>query len=127
MADLEALDLLFTEHAFPCDGLWLDIDYMRGYRVFTFEQNAFDEPQRQIRALRARGRHVVPILDPGVKVDKDYAIDRDGITHGIFSLNSNGDPYVGFVWPGASHFPDFSLQKARSWWAGHVRALVRPF
>ena len=119
-ADLEALDRSFREHDCPCDGLWFDIDYMRGFRVFTFDPQGFAQPKAEILELRRRGRHIVPILDPGVKVDPDFEVDRDGLERGIFCLNSNGDPYVGFVWPGATHFPDFSLPEARHWWAAHV-------
>ena len=41
--------------AFPCDCLWLDIDYMRGYRVFTWNPDAFPDPQAMLATLREQG------------------------------------------------------------------------
>jgi alpha-glucosidase len=41
---------------------------------------------------------------------------------GIFCQNPEGAPYVGFVWPGRTWFPDFSLPEGRAWWADHAKA-----
>lgn len=123
--DLDRLDRAFRRHKFPCDGLWLDIDYMRGYRVFTLDSRHWKSPRQRLAALAAKGRRIVPILDPGVKVDPDYAVYRDGLKHDAFCRNPAGTPFVGFVWPGRTHFPDFSRADARRWWAGHVRDFAR--
>ena len=34
----------FRERDIPCDALYLDIDYMDGYRVFTFDARALPRP-----------------------------------------------------------------------------------
>ncbi len=39
--DVERLAQRHRENRLPCDVLWLDIDYMDGYRVFTWDDNAF--------------------------------------------------------------------------------------
>ncbi len=118
--DLEELDANFQKHDIPCDGLWLDIDYMRGFRVFTVDAQNFSDPPAQLAALRAHGRHIVPILDPGVKKDPKFPVYQDGLKADIFCRNPAGTPYVGFVWPGATVFPDFSIPEGRAWWAGQV-------
>ena len=118
--DLKELDEKFTEHQIPCDGLWLDIDYMKGYRVFTWNEEHFNDVKAQIALLNESGRQVVPILDPGVKRDPDYSVYIDGKKKNIFCLNSEGLEYTGFVWPGETMFPDFSLEEARQWWAEQV-------
>ena len=41
--DVERLGDRHREDDFPCDGLWLDIDYMDGYRVFTWDQSRFPD------------------------------------------------------------------------------------
>lgn len=115
--DLAELDERFAAHRIPTDGLWLDIDYMRGYRVFTAHDGVLDE---RLEPLRARRRRVVPILDPGVKVDPGYSVYEEGLAGGYFCLNPVKKPYVGVVWPGATHFPDFSLPSVRTWWSSHV-------
>ena len=124
-ADLEKLDREFTRHEIPVDGLWLDIDYMRGYRVFTFEKKHFPAPAKAIRRLAARGRKVVPIIDPGVKNERGYGVRDRGEKAKAFCLNPQGGNYVGLVWPGETVFPDFSDEKARAWWAREVAAFAR--
>lgn len=119
--DLDALDRGFKTHRIPNDGLWVDIDYMTGYRVFTWEKMHWPKLGPQLDDLHARGRHVVPILDPGVKVDPAYPVYRSGLKENVFCQNPAGSPFVGFVWPGTTVFPDFSLPEARGWWARHVR------
>jgi alpha-glucosidase len=121
--DLQALDQAFSAHEFPCDGLWLDIDYMDRYKVFTTSPEHFQNPTAELQALAEAGRRVVPILDPGVKVEAGDALAQSGLEAGVFCLTPEGRPYVGFVWPGRTWFPDFSLHQARNWWAERVQAL----
>jgi alpha-glucosidase len=123
LADLEGLDKEFRSQGVPCDGLWLDIDYMDGFRVFSLATEGFDNAEARIGKLNAKGRKIVPILDPGVKRDMEYRIAAEGLEKGLFCLNRQGLPYTGFVWPGASLFPDFAQEGCRAWWAGHTAAL----
>jgi alpha-glucosidase len=119
-ADLMRLDAAFTEHQFPCDGLWLDIDYMDRYKVFTTHPQHFGDRTTELKTLEDRGRKIVPILDPGIKVEAGYEIAASGLAHDIYCQNPEGQPYVGFVWPGRTWFPDYSLPEARQWWSDHV-------
>ena len=34
----------FRERGIPCDVLYLDIDYMDGFRVFTWDRERFPDP-----------------------------------------------------------------------------------
>ncbi len=119
--DLQRLDEAFNAHQFPCDGLWLDIDYMDRYKVFTTSPAHFGDRAAELKDLADKGRRVVPILDPGVKVEDGYEVAASGLQAGIYCLNPEGRPYVGFVWPGRTWFPDFSLPEGRAWWAGYAR------
>lgn len=121
--DLEELDERFERHAFPCDALWLDIDYMRGFRVFTIDSRKLPRPEATLSALKQRGRRVVAILDPGVKRESGYAIYDEGLKRGHFCKTPEGKPFVGLVWPGQTVFPDFSREATRRWWASHVARL----
>lgn len=124
--DIRELDAKFQEHGIPCDGLWLDIDYMDGYRVFTVDEKAFPEgPLATARALAKRGRNMVPILDPGVKKDPGYAVYDDGVAHDVFCRNPEGTHFVGLVWPGETVFPDFTIAKGRKWWSRQVERFAR--
>ncbi len=122
--DLKTIAKGFEDHQIPNDGLWLDIDYMNGYRVFTVREDGFPDAEEAIKELADRGYRVVPILDPGVKVDEEYEVYKDGLLKEVFCKNSEGRPFVGFVWPGATVFPDFSLSEVRSWWAARVKELT---
>ncbi|WP_455383565.1 glycoside hydrolase family 31 protein, partial [Salinispira pacifica] len=119
--DLRELAEQFRRHRIPNDGLWLDIDYMEGYRVFSFDRTLFPAPAAQIESIEQEDGHVVPILDPGVKADPDYPVYSEGVAAGHFCMTGEGRPYVGYVWPGRTVFPDFSLPETRRWWADHVR------
>ncbi len=120
-SDLTGLADRFEEYEFPCDGLWLDIDYMDGFRVFTFNKESLPRPAETLAALKKRGFRVVPILDPGVKQDHRYGVYQSGRLHHLFCLTGAGTPFVGMVWPGYTVFPDFSLPKTREWWARYAR------
>lgn len=119
--DLEALAARFERHRFPVDGLWLDIDYMDGFRVFTFDRRHLPDPAATVAALQRRGFRVVPILDPGVKREPGYGVYDSGRKAGVFCRNPAGGEFAGLVWPGLAVFPDFTRADARRWWAGHAR------
>jgi alpha-glucosidase len=123
--DLDRIDKQFRKHKIPNDGLWLDIDYMTGYRVFTWNQKHWNDPAKQVADLQSRGQRVVPIFDPGVKLDPKYHAYKSGKRADIFCRNPAGGDYVGFVWPGTTVFPDFSLPEGRDWWAKQVARTVK--
>src|SRR5690606_35462605 len=68
----------------PCDAIWLDIDYMDGYRVFTWDKNRFPDPKKLVADLKEQGFHTVVIVDPGVKLDARLSVFRQGIAEGHF-------------------------------------------
>jgi alpha-glucosidase len=120
--DLLHLDERMTAHEIPNDGLWIDIDYMRDFRVFTVAEEAFPNGvPATLARLAPGGRRVVPILDPGVKRDAGFECYREGIERGVFCMGPEGKPFVGMVWPGETVFPDFTLPEGREWWAERVR------
>jgi alpha-glucosidase len=119
---LKLLDEAFTTYGFPNDGLWLDIDYMDRFKVFTTSAEHFDDLTSDLKALQTNGRRIVPILDPGVKVEVGYEVASSGQDADIFCHNPEGQPFVGFVWPGRTWFPDYSLPEGRDWWATYAKA-----
>jgi alpha-glucosidase len=119
--DLAWLDANFRQYEIPCDGLWLDIGYMDGFRVFTSHPERFPQLRQTLADLRRRGRRVVPILDPGVKREAGFAVYAAGQRADVFCRNAAGGEFVGMVWPGETVFPDFSLESGRAWWAQQVK------
>lgn len=112
------------ENDIPCDVLYLDIDYMDGYRVFTIDKNKFPDFNEMTDELKKKGFKVVTIIDPGVKKDDNYSVYREGIEKGYFAVDKAGTPYINKVWPGESAYPDFTDKKVRDWWAENQKFLI---
>ena len=120
--DLMELDSKFNEHKIPCDGLWLDLDWMDGFRIFKTDSKQFPKGAADTAAKLAKsGRRIVPIIDPGVKSERGYKVYDHGIASDVFCRNVEGKPYIGMVWPGETVFPDFSLSRVRKWWAKYAK------
>lgn len=116
----------FRQRRIPCDVIHLDIDYMQGYRVFTWNQKRFPQPQTLIADLNATGFKVVTIVDPGVKYEPeaDYAVFDQGMAQDCFVRDVNGKLVHGYVWPDKAVFPDFLRPSVRQWWGEQHRALT---
>jgi len=106
----------FRERRIPCDGIFLDIDYMDGFRIFTWDKSRFPDPHRMLSDLRQEGFHVIAIVDPYVKVDPNYWVYQQGVSGGHFLKKQDGTLFTGAGWPGESAFPDFASEKVRAWW-----------
>ncbi|MFC4557296.1 TIM-barrel domain-containing protein [Virgibacillus kekensis] len=117
--EVQKVAALFKKYEIPLDCIFLDIHYMDGYRIFTFDENRFPNINQMISDLKDQGVDVVPIVDPGVKSDVDYSVYKEGMQKGYFSKYLSGEVYHGEVWPGLSAFPDFFQQKVQKWW-GHL-------
>ena len=112
------------ERNHPCDAIWLDIDYMNGYRNFTWNPETFPQPQEMLRQLREQHFHLVTIIDPGTKIDDGYSVYQEGVQQGYFCAYENGELFKGSVWPGPCVFPDFSQQRVRYWWSNLYQQLL---
>jgi alpha-glucosidase len=123
-AQLEDIGNQFKRHNIPNTGLWLDIDYMDGYRVFTLNSDHFPDPKTDLARLDSQGWAVVPILDPGIKLDPNWDVYRDGKRNNIYCRNTEGEDYIGYVWPGETVYPDFSNGEVRNWWTRKVQELA---
>ena len=110
----------YRQRRIPCDALWLDIDYMDGYRVFTWDQERFSDPAGMVDELQEQGFRTVTIIDPGVKMEHGYPVYDGGIRGQHFCRTEEGAVFTGQVWPGRTAFPDFPQPRTRDWWAGHI-------
>lgn len=109
----------------PCDVLHLDIDYMDGYRVFTWRKDSYEDPADFIKKMHKLGFRIITIIDPGVKKDDaGYKIYQEGLEKGYFVKAPDGTVYVNEVWPGDAVFPDFGREEVRQWWAKNCKYLV---
>lgn len=108
----------FRLNELPADVIQLDIDYMDGYRVFTWDKAGFPDPGALVADLRKEGFKVVTIVDPGIKADPLYSVYKAGTAKGYFCTLPDGSVYQGAVWPGKAVYPDFSRHEVREWWGG---------
>lgn len=122
----EVLDIAdkFRELDIPCDVIHMDIDYMNGYRVFTFDDKKFPDVNGLSEKLADRGVKLISIIDPGVKKDEDYFMYKEGMEMDAFAHDTDGSVYENAVWPGTSVFPDFTKQSVRSWWGDKTKILL---
>lgn len=114
----------FRNRKIPCDVIHLDIDYMDGYRVFTWDQERFPNPKKLTQELKYQGFHTVTIIDPGVKIDPDYFVYQEGLEKDHFCHRADGPLLRGSVWPGLCNFPDYTQPAARNWWASLLPGLM---
>lgn len=108
----------------PCDTIHFDIDYMDGYRVFTWDEEDYGEPGAIVKELKENGFKTVCIIDPGVKLDPGYTKYDEGIANDYFAKTPEGEVYVNAVWPGDAVYPDFGNPKVRAWWADNQKYLM---
>ncbi len=117
----------FRERQIPCDALYFDIHYMRGFRVFTWDPERFPDPAGLLADLKSDGFRSVVIVDPGVKADDpDYEVYQEGAALDAFVRypgpdGEPGEEARGEVWPGLCAFPDYTRPDVRDWW-GHLHA-----
>jgi alpha-glucosidase len=127
----------------PLDVLHLDIDYMSGYRVFTWDPQRFPDPSAFTDRLKKQGVKVVVIVDPGIKhqppeagandpatnpelapQDKSYYVFNQGRAKDYFLKRKNGQPWIGEVWPGKAVYTDYTKDDAARWWGDLHRAYL---
>lgn len=114
----------FRELLIPCDAIYLDIDYMEGFRCFTWNKDYFPDPKRMVKELADNGFKTVAIIDPGIKIDNEYSIFKEGLDKDYFCKRADGPYMKGKVWPGECYFPDFTNPEVREWWSGLFKELI---
>ncbi len=115
----------YKSRGLPLSAIYLDIHYMDGYKIFTWNKERFPDPSGFVAKLHEAGIKVVTIIDPGVKASPTYDVFRSGVNGNYFCLRSNGDLYTSHVWPGLCVFPDFAKSDVRNWWSSLIAEFVK--
>ncbi len=115
----------FRDRKIPCDAIYLDIDYMDGFRCFTWNKEYFPNPRKMISDLAKDGFKTIVIIDPGIKVDPEYWVYQEAIEKDYFCKRMDGPLMKGAVWPGECNFPDFTNPEVREWWADLFEGLIK--
>ncbi|HEY81468.1 MAG TPA: DUF5110 domain-containing protein [Caldilineae bacterium] len=123
-AVVRAIAREFRQRRIPCDAIHFDIDYMDGFRCFTWDRQAFPDLPGLLADLHASGFKAVGMIDPGIKVDEHYDVCADGVAQDVFCRLPDGSLFHGPVWPGECYFPDFTSERVRTWWGQWYKRLV---
>lgn len=114
----------YRNRSLPLDVVWFDIDYMFGFRVFTFDSADYPDVPGLDAYYESRSAKTVWMINPGVKQSAGFNIYDTGNALSVpaggnaWVQDQFGNPYTGTVWPGASVYPDFTNDTVRNWWAG---------
>ena len=106
----------FRARKLPCDVIWVDIHYMDGYKVFTFDEEGFPDPKGTNDFLHGLGFKSVWILDPAIKAEAGYDVYEEGVAGQHFLVDAEGREHHEWTWPGHAAFPDYTRPETRAWW-----------
>ena len=114
----------YHENGIPLDMVYLDINYMKGFKDFTIDIESFPDLAGLSAELKEEGVRLVPIIDAGIKVLEGDPTAEEGIENGYFCTKEDGTPFTGAVWPGLSYFTDYLNPEARHWFGMHYKFLT---
>ncbi len=114
----------FRDLRIPCDAIYLDIDYMEDFKCFTWNKEHFPNPKKMVKELTDEGFKTIVIIDPGIKIDMDYDVFKEGLEKDYFCKRADGPYMKGKVWPGDCYFPDFTNPEVRTWWSDLFKDLI---
>ncbi|XP_023592691.1 probable maltase-glucoamylase 2 [Trichechus manatus latirostris] len=99
----------------PYDVQYSDIDYMDGYKDFTYDNRTFYGLPEFAKELHSNGQKYVIVMNPGIANHSGYKPYDDGKTKRIW-VYQNDVFAVGKGYPGWTIFPDFSNPVTSPWW-----------
>jgi alpha-glucosidase len=114
---VELVDLLQKE-GIKVTSVFLDIDYMDSFKLFTWHKDRFYDPKKFINELHSRGVKIITIVDHSIRVDQNYEVFSSGL--GKYCETDKGDLFVGKLWAGNCVYPDFFREETREWWSNLV-------
>lgn len=114
----------YRDNGIPLDSVYMDIDYMERFKDFTINEETFPDFPEFVKEMEKEHIHLVPIIDAGVKIEEGYETYEEGVEKGYFCKEEDGSDFVGAVWPGRVHFPDFLNKDARKWFGKQYKILL---
>lgn len=107
---------------------------MEEKKDFTLDPINFPEKELSdfVESLLHSHKRIIPILDPGIKIEENYGPYTRGLEQRIFIKNPKFFPedqkfYVGEVWPGKVHFVDFMNNKSLDYWKSELEFFFKLF
>lgn len=113
----------YRKNHIPLDMIYMDIDYMENYKDFTVSDEFSDFPAF-VEKMKKDDLRLIPIIDAGVRIEKDYDVYKEGVKNSYFCKRKDGSDFVAAVWPGYTHFPDFLDPEVRQWFGSKYQFLT---
>lgn len=115
--DIKDVDRNFDKFDMPYDVIWLDIEYTEDKKYFTWDPSNFNDPLSMQKQLDMRDRKLVVIIDPHIKNDPNYSINKEMNSAGYAVKDKHGEKsFEGWCWPGSSNWVDGLNPNAVTWW-----------
>lgn len=93
---------------------------MKDYDIFTMDPERYPPAKTLLftKEQQAKGRMVIPIIDPGVSSRRGFAPYDTGLESNVFLRSADGSSlYADYAWPKVHvHFPDFFHQSTSDYW-----------
>ncbi|WP_461247489.1 glycoside hydrolase family 31 protein [Treponema sp. R6D11] len=127
-SEKEVLDVAagFETCGLPLSAIFIDIDYMQDFQVFTWNKQKFPAPEAMTKLLKEKGIEPVLIIDAGVCIkSKFYKKNRK---HNIFCTvpsRFGKKIYKGVAWAEEIAYPDFSMPETAKIWGQKLKELKK--
>lgn len=113
------------EKGIRVSAVYLDIDYMDKYKIFTWDKEKFPDPKRLSEELHKLGVRLITIINPCLKVSQTYEPFKEAL--GLFVETEKGEIFTARMWPGTCAWIDFTNSKARNWWKNKIKEWVNNY
>ena len=100
----------YIQKKIPIDSMWIDIDAMENYKIFTLDTQNFGDLPNFINNIHKKRAKFIPIIDIGFSYDQnDMSIyNKIGDENNLFIKSGYTKKNLfGKVWPKKNAFPDF--------------------
>ena len=117
--DFENVYNNYIERKIPIDSMWIDIDAMENYKIFTLNKQHFKNLPKVIDNIHKNQAKFIPIIDIAFSsYDDDMTIyNKIGDENNLFIKSGYTNKNLfGKVWPKKAVFPDFFNPNIKKIW-----------
>ena len=117
--DFENVYNNYIERKIPIDSMWIDIDAMENYKIFTLNKQHFKNLPKVVDNIHKNQAKFIPIIDIAFSsYDNDMTIyNKIGDENNLFIKSGYTNKNLfGKVWPKKAVFPDFFNPNIKKIW-----------
>ena len=117
LEEVKIIDDKFDKYEVPYDSIWLDIDHTDNKKYFNYDIKKFPKEKTKnfFNELNEKGRKVIVILDPHIKIDNWYPVYYKS-KNNFFVKKEDSTDFIGNCWSGDSSFLDFFNKETINFW-----------